>query len=70
MSTIHDCIEIVLRLQELRATPPAPLQLHLRQRDGPRYPASKPAPERVSGPPGAPQRHPSGIDYHSKGVKP
>ena len=68
MSTVHDCIELALRLEQLRQAPPAPLIR--RQRDGPGYPDPKPVPERRSGPPGTPQRHPSGIDYRSKKVKP
>ncbi len=70
MTEIHDLIELALRLQEIRATPPPPLHLHLRQRGGPGYPDPKPVPERRSGPPGTPQRHPSGIDYCSRRVKP
>ncbi len=69
MSTIHDLLELAHRLEQLRATPPAPLVR--RQRDGPHGSSpSKARPERRSGPPGAPQRHPFGIDYHSRGSKP
>ena len=70
MTEIRDYIELVLRLQELRAAPPAPLHL-TRQRDGPRE--GKPSARRVSrhsAPQNAPERHPSGIDYRSKKVKP
>ena len=68
MAEIRDLLELAHRLEQLRATPPAPL--HRRQRDGPGYPDPKPVPERRSGPPGTPQRHPSGVDHHSRRIKP
>ncbi len=70
MSEIHELLEVVLRLEQLRTTPPAPLHLHLRQRDGSHGSSpSKARPERATGQRGAPQQHASGIDYHSKGSK-
>ena len=70
MSEIHDCIELVLRLQQLRQAPPAPLRLHLHQLDGPREKHPQRGVSRHSAPHNAPQRHPSGIDHYSRGTKP
>lgn len=69
MTEIHDYIELALRLGQLRTTPPAPLRLHLRQRDGPRYSEPKPTPERVTGQPDARQRpsRQSAWNWRSKG---
>lgn len=68
MSTVHDLLELALRLQELRTAPPPSLRPYLgRQRDWPaRHQESKPAPERVTGPHNAPQRQ-SAWNWKSKG---
>ena len=67
MSTVHDLLELALRLEHVRATPPPPLRINPpRQRDGPRgYRESKPASTRH----GAAQRATANIrmELKSKG---
>ena len=71
MTDIHDCIELVLRLEQLRAAPPASLHL-TRQRDGPRegkHPHHGVSP-RYGVLRGPQMQHAAGVDYRSRRIKP
>lgn len=72
MTEIHDLLEIALRFEHLRATPPLSLRINLpRQRDGPaRCPESLRPATRRSGSSGASQHDRPIFDWRSRGMKP
>ena len=67
----RDVFELALRLERIRTAPIPSLPIGFRRRDGPRegkHPTPPLSPR--GGVPRGLQRHPAGIDYHSKGLKP